>query len=51
MKLPLSWLNDYVDLSGVSVKELEEKLFYCGFEVEEVVHFGGNIDKIVFCRI
>ena len=25
MKLPLSWLKDYVDISGVSVKELEAK--------------------------
>ncbi|MBQ9710358.1 MAG: phenylalanine--tRNA ligase subunit beta, partial [Clostridia bacterium] len=51
MKLPLSWLNEYVDLNGVSVKELEEKLFFCGFEVEEIVHVGANIDKIVFCRV
>jgi len=51
MKLPLSWLKEYVDISDVSVKELEEKLFYCGFEVEEVIHVGANIDKIVFCRI
>ena len=51
MKLPLSWLNEYVDISDISVKELEEKLFFCGFEVEEVIHVGENIDKIVFCRI
>ena len=51
MKLPLSWLKEYVDISGVSVKELEEKLFFCGFEVEEVIHVGEKIDKIVFCRI
>ena len=37
MKLPLSWLKDYV--------------FSCGFEVEEVVRVGENIDKIVVCRI
>ena len=35
MKVPLSWLKDYVDI-GVTEKELEEKLFSCGFEVEEV---------------
>ena len=51
MKLPLSWLREYVDLTDVSVKELEEKLFFCGFEVEEVIHVGEKIDKIVFCRI
>ena len=46
MKLPLSWLREYVDLTDVSVKELEEKLFFCGFEVEEVIHVGEKIDKI-----
>ncbi len=51
MKLPLSWLNEYVDISDISVKELEEKLFFCGFEVEEVIHLGEKIDKIVFCRV
>ncbi len=51
MKLPLSWLKEYVDISDISVKTLEEKLFYCGFEVEEIIHVAGNINKIVFCRI
>ena len=45
MKLPLSWLKDYVDID-VSVKELEAKLFSCGFEVEETVYFGKKIDKM-----
>ena len=34
MLVPLSWLNDYVDIN-VSADELETKLFDCGFEVEE----------------
>ena len=50
MKVPLSWLKDYVDI-GVTEKELEEKLFSCGFEVEEVVYKGKNIDKIVVAKI
>lgn len=50
MKLPLSWLKDYVDID-VSPEVLEEKFFSCGFEVEEVVRVGENIDKIVVCRI
>ena len=50
MKLPLSWLKDYVDID-VSVEELEAKLFSCGFEVEEKVYFGDKIDKIVTARI
>ncbi len=50
MKLPLSWLKDYVDID-VSVQELEAKLFSCGFEVEETVYFGNKIDKIVTAKI
>lgn len=50
MKLPLSWLKDYVDID-VSVEELQAKLFSCGFEVEDVLYYGKNIDKIVFCKI
>lgn len=50
MKLPLSWLKDYVDID-CSVEELETKLFSCGFEVEEKIYVGKNIEKIVTCRI
>ncbi len=50
MKLPLSWLKDYVDID-VSVEELESKLFSCGFEVEETVFYGDKIDKIVTAKI
>ncbi len=47
MKLPLEWLNDYVDLTDVSVLELQNKLFSCGFEVEEVIEYGKEISKVV----
>ncbi len=47
MKLPLEWLNDYVDLTGVSTLELQDKLFSCGFEVEEVIEYGKEISKVV----
>ena len=32
MKLPLSWLKDYVDVD-VTAEELQKMLFGCGFEV------------------
>ncbi len=51
MKAPLSWLNEYVDISNVSVEELKNKLFSCGFEVEEVIYVNKDVSKIVFCRI
>jgi len=50
MKLPLSWLKDYVDID-VSIEELQKKLFSCGFEVEEVIRFAENVDKIVVAKI
>ena len=36
MKVPYSWLKEYVD-TDISAEELQEKLFSCGFEVEELV--------------
>ena len=50
MKLPISWLSEYVDID-CSIEELEAKLFSCGFEVEEVIKVGEKIDKIVTCKI
>ena len=35
MKVPFSWLKEYVDID-ISPEELQEKLFSCGFEVEEL---------------
>ncbi len=46
MKAPLSWLKDYVDID-VSAQELAEKLFSCGFEVEELVYLGEKINRVV----
>ena len=45
MKAPLSWLKDYVDID-VSAQELEEKLFSCGFEVEELIDVGRDISGV-----
>ena len=46
MLVPLSWLRDYVDIN-VDPKELEKKLFSCGFEVEELTEVGKDISKVV----
>ena len=46
MLVPLSWLREYVDIP-VSVDVLEEKLFSCGFEVEEKYEVGHDISKVV----
>lgn len=46
MKAPLSWLKAYVDID-VPAKVLEEKLFSCGFEVEELIEVGKDISGVV----
>ena len=46
MLAPLSWLKDYVDID-VTPQELEEKLFSCGFEVEELTQLGADISDVV----
>ncbi|MBQ4268619.1 MAG: phenylalanine--tRNA ligase subunit beta, partial [Clostridia bacterium] len=46
MKAPYSWLKDYVDID-ITPKQLAEKLFSCGFEVEEIVYLGEKISRVV----
>lgn len=50
MLVPLSWLKDYVDIS-VSAEELQEKLFSCGFEVEELTRLGKEVTGVVVGRV
>lgn len=37
MKISLNWLNDYIDLKNISVKEIVDKLTMSGLEVEDVI--------------
>ena len=46
MKVPFSWLKELVDID-ITAEELEEKLFSCGFEVEERIELSAGIDKVV----
>lgn len=50
MKVPFSWLKEYVDIE-ISPEELEKKLFSCGFEVEELVYLGKDVRNVVVGRI
>lgn len=50
MKILYSWLKDYVDID-VQPLELVDKLFGSGFEVEEVINLGGEIEKVVVGEI
>ena len=42
----LSWLKEYVDID-VTPSELKEKLFSCGFEVEDLYEVGKDIHDVV----
>ena len=50
MKVLYSWLKEYVDID-ITPKELEEKLFSVGFEVEGVDYLGENLEKVVVGQI
>ncbi len=40
MKLPLSWLKDFIDLDGLSVEDIARKLTLAGLEVDEILYAG-----------
>lgn len=40
MKIPLSWLKDFIDLDGLSVEEIARKLTLAGLEVDEIKYAG-----------
>ena len=50
MKVLFSWLKEYVDID-ITPKELEDKLFSVGFEVEGVDYLGENLEKVVVGQI
>ncbi len=43
MKLPLSWLKDFVDIEGLSVEEIAKHLTLAGLEVEEIHYVGWKM--------
>ena len=42
MRLPLSWLNEFVKVDDIEPKELAEKLTRAGLQVESIETVGGN---------
>lgn len=51
MKLPMSWLNDYTDITGVTAKEYADKLTMTGSKVEGVENIGEQINKVVAGKV
>ncbi|MFH1184041.1 MAG: phenylalanine--tRNA ligase subunit beta [Chloroflexota bacterium] len=40
MKLPISWLKDFIDLKGLPVEEIARELTLAGLEVGEIIYAG-----------
>jgi phenylalanyl-tRNA synthetase beta chain len=49
MKVPISWLKDYVDIT-ISVEELAERLTLAGMEVEHIEYYGVPGSDLVWDR-
>ena len=52
MKLSRSWLQDYVDLVGVSDDDISRAITFLGFEVEQVIRTGAPaLENVVVGQI
>lgn len=51
MKISINWINDYVDLSGISPEELVKRFNLATAEIEDVEYKGKNIQNVVFGKI
>ncbi|GAB1348548.1 hypothetical protein MASR1M107_07600 [Ignavibacteriales bacterium] len=47
MKIVLSWLNEFIDLSEISVEKLTYELTMAGLEVENVTDYNKVFDKFI----
>ena len=50
MKLPLSWIKDFVDITE-DIDTLCKKMVDIGLEIEEVVYLGKNVTNVKVCQI
>jgi phenylalanyl-tRNA synthetase beta chain len=51
MRVSLSWLNEFIDLSDLSVEKLADKLDLTGTAIESVESPGKGLDKIVIGQV
>ncbi|MCG5218840.1 phenylalanine--tRNA ligase subunit beta [Streptosporangium sp. KLBMP 9127] len=47
MKVPLSWLREYVDLPAVTAQEVADRLTAAGLKLETIVSHGHEIKNVV----
>ncbi|MDO5548113.1 MAG: phenylalanine--tRNA ligase subunit beta [Eubacteriales bacterium] len=51
MKLPMSWLSEFVDMEGISNQDYDAKMTMSGSKVEEVVYLGREFKNVVTGKI
>ena len=51
MIVTLKWLQDYVDLEGVSIEDIEKAFTFSGFEIESYTDLSKNLKNVVVGKI
>ncbi|WP_433422984.1 phenylalanine--tRNA ligase subunit beta [Microtetraspora malaysiensis] len=51
MKVPLSWLREYVDLPAVTAQEVADKLTSAGLKLEAITAHGHEIKNVVVGQV
>ena len=51
MKISVDWLNEYVDLKGITAKQIADKLTQITCEVEEVIPVGRGLETVLVGKI
>ena len=46
MKLPVSWLAEFVDISDLSERELADRITFAGIEIEGIEKVGADFTGI-----
>jgi phenylalanyl-tRNA synthetase beta chain len=51
MYISMNWISDFVDLSGVNIKELINRFTLSTAEVEDVYEYGKDTNNVIVARI
>lgn len=51
MKLTFKWLNEYVNLDGLTAEQIADRLSMLGLEVDAVMHLAKGLEGLLTARI
>ncbi|WP_295159788.1 phenylalanine--tRNA ligase subunit beta [uncultured Brachyspira sp.] len=51
MRVPLSWLKEFVNLDGFEVEEIDRKITFAGSEISSIETTGGDIPGVIIGKI